>query len=79
MGFKFFSKIAVALGIVLVLVVLLEFVLLTSYVKETDADLPNAKESSNSYDGITDHVATVPSNRKSEPERQQVNYKPNKR
>lgn len=84
MGFKFLSKIAVALGIALVIVVLLEFVLLISYVKETDADiLPNAEESSISYDGINNHVTTVheavPSKRKSEPEREQINYKPTKR
>lgn len=83
MGFKFLSKIAVALGIALVIVVLLEFVLLISYVKETDADiLPNAEESI-SYDGINNHVTTVheavPSKRKSEPEREQINYKPTKR
>lgn len=84
MGFKFLSKIAVAIGIALVIVVLLEFVLLISYVKETDADiLPNAEESSISYDGINNHVTTVheavPSKRKSEPEREQINYKPTKR
>lgn len=84
MGFKFLSKIAVALGIALVIVVLLEFVLLISYVKETGADiLPNAEESSISYDDINNHVTTVheavPSKRKSEPEREQINYKPTKR
>ena len=84
MGFKFLSKIAVALGIALVIVVLLEFVLLISYVKETDADiLPNAEKSSISYDGINNHVTTVheavSSKRKSEPEREQINYKPTKR
>lgn len=43
MGFRIFSKIVIALGVVLVVVVLLEFVLLTFYVKETDADFPKTK------------------------------------
>lgn len=43
MGFRIFSKIVIALGVVLVVVVLLEFVLLTFYVKETDADVPKTK------------------------------------
>ena len=39
MGFRITSKIAVALGIVLVIVFLLEFALLNLYLKETDANL----------------------------------------
>lgn len=40
MRFRIISKIAIALAVVLVLVVLSEFALLNLYVKETDANFP---------------------------------------
>lgn len=39
MGFRIFSKIVIILGVVLVLVVIVEFMLLSLYVKEQDADV----------------------------------------
>lgn len=85
MGFKLFSKIAVALGVVLVIVVLLEFLLLTFYVKESDSDFPKAVESASRFDRIINHVTkdsgniSTSSNKESKPEREQVSYKPTKR
>lgn len=38
MGLKFFSRVAIALAIVLIAVVILEFMLLTLYVKEQEGD-----------------------------------------
>lgn len=66
MGFKIISKIAVALSIVLVIVVLLEFALLNLYVKETDANFPKGAhpESTpeNSIDGVVNLVTKDPRN-----------------
>lgn len=60
MGFKFFFKIVVVFGIVLVIVVFLEFVLLIFYVKEIDVDiLLNVEELLISYDGINNYVMIV--------------------
>ena len=39
MGLKFFCRVAIALAIVLIAVVILEFMLLTLYVKEQEGDL----------------------------------------
>ena len=44
MGFKFFSRILIALGIVLVAVVVVEFTLLTFYVKERDGSVIKAEQ-----------------------------------
>ena len=63
MGFRIISKIAVALGIVLVVVVLLEFALLNLYVKETDVNFPKGKHSEiNSIDGAVNLVTKDPRN-----------------
>lgn len=63
MGFRIISKIAVALGIVLVVVVLLEFALLNLYVKETDANFPKGEHSEiNSIDGVVNLVTKDPRN-----------------
>ena len=62
MGFRIISKIAVALGIVLVIVVLLEFALLNLYVKETDANFPTGEHSENSLDGVVNLVTKDPRN-----------------
>lgn len=62
MGFRIISKITVALGIVLVIVVLLEFALLNLYVKETDANFPEGEHSANSHDGVVNLVTKDPGN-----------------
>ena len=56
MGFRITSKITVAIGIVLVIVVLLEFALLNLYVKETDANFPNGEHSEKSINGVANLV-----------------------
>ena len=60
--FKIISKITVALGIVLVIVVLLEFALLSLYVKETDANFPKGVHSEKSIDGVVNLVTKDPRN-----------------
>lgn len=62
MGFRIISKITVALGIILVIVVLLEFALLNLYVKETDANFPEGEHSANSHDGVVNLVTKDPGN-----------------
>jgi len=66
MGFRIISKIAVALSIVLVIVVLLEFALLNLYVKETDANFPKGEHSENTpennIDGVVNLVTKDPRN-----------------
>lgn len=64
MGFRIISKIAVALGIVLVVVVLLEFALLNLYVKETDANFPKGEhlEVNSIDDGVVNLVTKDPRN-----------------
>lgn len=62
MGFRIISKITVALGIILVIVVLLEFALLNLYVKETDANFPEEEHSANSHDGVVNLVTKDPGN-----------------
>lgn len=62
MGFRITSKIAVAVGIVLVIVVLLEFALLNLYVKETDANFPKGEHSEKSINGVVDLVTEDPRN-----------------
>lgn len=62
MGFRITSKIAVALGVVLVIVVLLEFALLNLYVKETDANFPKAEHSEKSINGVVNLVTKDPWN-----------------
>lgn len=54
MGFRFISKIAVVLGVVLVIVVLLEFALLNLYVKETNGNFPKEERRTNRIDGVVD-------------------------
>ncbi len=54
MGFRYISKIAVVLGVVLGIVVLLEFALLNLYVKETNANFPEAELPTNRIDGVVD-------------------------
>lgn len=44
MGLKFFSRVAIALAIVLIAVVILEFMLLTLYVKEQEGDVIKATQ-----------------------------------
>lgn len=44
MGLKFFSRVAIALAIVLIAVVLLEFMLPTLYVKEQEGDVIKATQ-----------------------------------
>ena len=44
MGLKFFSRVAIALAIVLIAVVILEFMLLTLYVKEQEGDVTKATQ-----------------------------------
>lgn len=56
MGFRIISKIAAALGVVLVIVVLLEFVLLNFYVKETNVNFPKEEHPPNR---IIDGVWTI--------------------
>ena len=58
MGFGITSKIAVALGIVLVIVVLLEFALLNLYLKETDANFPKGEHSQKSINGVAFNLVT---------------------
>lgn len=62
MGFRITSKIAVTLGVVLVIVVLLEFALLNLYVKETDANFPKAEHSEKSINGVVNLVTKDPWN-----------------
>lgn len=44
MGLKFFCRVAIALAIVLIAVVVLEFMLLTLYVKEQEGDVLKATQ-----------------------------------
>lgn len=44
MGLKFFCRVAIALAIVLIAVVILEFMLLTLYVKEQEGDVLKATQ-----------------------------------
>ena len=44
MGLKFFSRVAIALAIILIAVVILEFMLLTLYVKEQEEDVLKATQ-----------------------------------
>lgn len=44
MGLKFFCRVAIALAIVLIAVVILEFMLLTLYVKEQEGDVIKATQ-----------------------------------
>lgn len=44
MGLKFFSRVVIALAIVLIAVVILEFMLLTLYVKEQEGDVIKARQ-----------------------------------
>lgn len=44
MGLKFFSRVAIALAIVLIAVVILEFMLLTLYVKEQEGGVIKATQ-----------------------------------
>lgn len=44
MGLKFFCRVAIALAIVLIAVVVLEFMLLTLYVKEQEGDVIKATQ-----------------------------------
>lgn len=44
MGLKFFSRVAIALAIVLIAVVILEFMLPTLYVKEEEGDVIKATQ-----------------------------------
>ena len=62
MGFRITSKIAVAVGIVLVIVVLLEFALLNLYVKETDVNFPKGEHSEKSINGVVNLVTKDPRN-----------------
>ena len=59
MRFRIISKIAVALSIVLVIVVLLEFTLLNLYVKETDVNFPKGESN---VDGVVNLVTKDPRN-----------------
>ena len=49
MGFRIFSKIVILLGVVLVLVVIVEFMLLSLYVKEQDAAVVKSTQRSMSH------------------------------
>lgn len=60
MGFRITFKIAVALGIVLVIVVLLEFALVNLYVKETDTNFRKGEHSEKRIDGVVNLVTKDP-------------------
>ena len=85
MGFRIFSKIVIALGVVLVAVVILEFMLLTLYVKEQDVDVVKATlgaivAASRNYEGLVKFVNRensenfTPSRKESKAEREQFKH-----